>query len=46
MTMKCADYKEKACVHGKDCTELVEEAKAVYGRDAEVLTALRVATGI
>ncbi len=46
MTMKCADCKDKACVHGKDCTELVEEAKAVYGRDANVLKALRVATRI
>ncbi len=46
MTMKCADCKEKACVHGKDCTDSKEEAKATYERDAEVLKALRVATRI
>jgi uncharacterized metal-binding protein len=44
--MKCANCKEKACVHGKDCTELAEEAKAVYERDADFLKALRVATRI
>ena len=46
MTMKCAGCKDKACVHGKDCTDSTEEAKAAYERDAEVLKALRVATRI
>lgn len=44
--MKCANCREKACVKGKDCTEIAEEVKAAYGGDAEVLKSLRVSARI
>ena len=46
MTMKCASCGEKACVKGKDCTEIAEEVKAAYEEDAEALKSLRVSARI
>ncbi len=44
--MNCAECKEKGCSEGKDCTEIVEDAKEAYKGDAEALHSLRISAQI